>query len=302
MGATGILEATLQLAAMNAGFVPPTLRFSGPRPGCEGIFVPSEPLKKDYGCFLSSNYAFAGNNAAIVVAKRDFDFRKEIPNPKKIAITSFAPFTPAGRDAESLLEFLAGGGCAIAESGLPGAEGTGFSRAAMMPKIPARELDRRVDFSGMNPISTYATAAAKKALDSAGIRVSRGVSEDVSLTVCVGRGSDESEHMDAVFSTPERRGSVACFSNVTANSTAGWVSKALDIKGANITLTSGPGCSLQGIAYAAQTINSRDAKFAVALSADEVYAQQMNGYGKVGLILPDAEADDFRLKQGCRPA
>lgn len=296
MGATGILEATLQLAAMNAGFVPPTLRFSGPRPGCEGIFVPSEPLKKDYGCFLSSNYAFAGNNAAIVVAKRDFDFRKEIPNPKKIAITSFAPFTPAGRDAESLLEFLAGGGCAIAESGLPGTEGTGFSRAAMMPKIPARELDRRVDFSGMNPISTYATAAAKKALDSAGIRVSRGVSEDVSLTVCVGRGSDESEHMDAVFSTPERRGSVACFSNVTANSTAGWVSKALDIKGANITLTSGPGCSLQGIAYAAQTINSRDAKFAVALSADEVYAQQMNGYGKVGLILPDAEADDFRLR------
>ena len=47
MGVTGILEATSQLLAMNDNFIPPTLNFSNPRPGCPLDHVPNEARPKE---------------------------------------------------------------------------------------------------------------------------------------------------------------------------------------------------------------------------------------------------------------
>ena len=71
MGTTGILEATCNLLAMNNGFIPPTLNFSEARPGCTLDYVPNVPREKEYEAFMSANYAFGGNNAAVVISKWD---------------------------------------------------------------------------------------------------------------------------------------------------------------------------------------------------------------------------------------
>ena len=297
MGATGIIEATCQLVGMMNDFIPPTLYFTSPRKDCENLnVVQNVPLHKKYDCFLSSNYAFAGNNAAIIVAKRDFDFTKTFPQKKRIAITSASAFTALGKDTPELLQALYNGESAIANAqslNLPNGE---FTYAGLIEKISPRELDRRVDFSGMNKIATIATSAAKKALDIAGVKISKDISERVSLTASVCRAADESAHMDGVFSSPENKGNIACFSNVTANSTAGWVSKALDIKGANITLTPGLNAGLQGLMYASMIIENNETDFALALSADEVYAQQMTSYAQVGYLCKNTEAADFKIR------
>ena len=47
MGVTGISQATAQLLAMYAGFIPPTLNFSGARPGCALDYVPNVPRPKN---------------------------------------------------------------------------------------------------------------------------------------------------------------------------------------------------------------------------------------------------------------
>ena len=149
MGATGIIEATCQLIGLNGGFIPPTLHFTTPRKDCESLnIVKNTPLKSAYDCFLSSNYAFAGNNAAIVVAKRGFDFKKELPRRRRIAITSHCAFTPFGSDTQDLLAALYENLSAIARAESLNLPENGHTMAGLIPKISPRQLDRRVDFPG----------------------------------------------------------------------------------------------------------------------------------------------------------
>ncbi len=283
MGATGILEATCQVLSMNADFIPATLRNVGKRAGCE-ISALAQSKRGAYDCFISANYAFGGNNAAVVVAKRGFK-----NSPKKraygegIAITGLGNVSPLGTTLAENAAALAEEKCAIAKI----ERFDSPFRAGLVPALNVRTLDRRVDFSGMNNISVYATLAAKRALDDAGVKIGRADSANVGITAAVSRGSSETAHMDAVFSTPERRGDVGCFSNTTANSTAGWVSKALEIKGANITLTSGPNGGLQALGYSVDVLRELRAEKVVAFAADELYAQQLDGYAKIGNLYPD---------------
>lgn len=291
MGATGILEATCQVISMNDDFIPKTQRNIGRRPGCE-ISALSEHKYGKYDCFISANYAFGGNNAAVVISKRDFiaGQRPQRKRDSEIVVTGFDIVSPLGAGIEENIRALENGESAIAkierfESGCLG---------GLVPKLDVRRLDRRVDFSGMNNISTYATLAVKRAFDRAGIRLARADSEKTGLVSAIARGSCESPHMDAVFSNPERRGDVGCFSNVTANSTAGWVSKALELKGANLTLTPGPNGGLQALGYAADVLREARAERMAAFAADELYAQQIAGYDKIGNIYSESELQNFR--------
>lgn len=293
MGATGILEATCQLLSMNDGFIPPTLRNAGPRPGCEITAVGGNGIEGEYDCFLSANYAFAGNNAAIVVAKRDFvKFDKPRRNKSaRAVITGAGLVSPLGVGTDANLGALQNG-----EVGIKKISRFESARSAGLVELPSlRSLDRRIDFGGMNLISIYATIAAKSALDGAGLKIRRDNSEDFGIAVSTCRGSSEMAHMDGVFGTPDMRGDVACFSNVTANSTAGWVSKALEIKGANITLTPGPNGGLQTLVYLSEIIKSGSAKHMLGIAADELYKQQLDGYDLVGYLHSGAAEENFGL-------
>lgn len=293
MGATGIIEATCQLLSMNDDFIPPTLRNVGVRAGCEVEAVSGNGIDTKYDCFLSANYAFAGNNAGIIVSKENFEdyktnFAKE---NKRVVITGAGAITSLGLGFAENLEHLANG-----DSGVKKIERFESERYAGLVELPnLRAFDRRLDFSGMNLISTYATIATKSALDDASIKMRRDISEDVGIAVSTCRGSSEAAHMNGVFGTPDRRGDIACFSNVTANSTAGWVSKALEIKGANITLASGQNSSLQTLAYASDIARFGEAKISLAVSADEIYKQMIDSYEEIGNLHIGAVEKDFHL-------
>ena len=292
MGATGILEATSQLLSMNADFIPPTLRNSGARAGCE-ITAVKERIDTPYDTFISANYAFGGNNAAVVIAKENF--KTERPNKvgaKSVAITGMGVVNSLGFDFASNIEKLRVGESAIKKmSRIERSELGG-----LIEPFNSRAIDRRVDFSGMNPISVYATLATKRAFDLAGVRMGRADAESTGLTSAMSRGASEDKHMDAVFINAERRGDVGCFSTSTANSTAGWVSKALEIKGANITLTSGANGGLQALEHAVDVLRDGRAKRMVAFSADELCGQLVDAYSKVGYLYDIESAEEFKLR------
>lgn len=294
MGATGIIEATCQLLSMNSDFIPPTLRNSGRRPGCSIDAVSGNGIEKTYSSFLSANYAFAGNNAAIVVAKENFDSRGGKPKyakSKRVVISGAGFVSSLGVAKFEQIEALFQGRIGISKiSRFDSARSAG---CVNLPNM--RAFDRRVDFSGMNRISSYAAIASKQALDSAGLRVGRENCESVGLAAAVCRGASESAHMEAVFGRDDMRGDIACFSNVTANSTAGWVSKALGIKGDNITLTSGPNSGIQAVAYAARRISDGRALQIVAVGADEIYKREMEEYDKIGNLYGLPMEENFTL-------
>jgi 3-oxoacyl-(acyl-carrier-protein) synthase len=99
-----------------------------------------------------------------------------------------------------------------------------------------------------------------------------------------------------VFKTANHAADIACFSNVVANSTAGWVSNALSLKGVNVTLSPGPHAGLQSLAYAYDILAEGRAPAMLAAAADEVYAQSYFNYDLIGYLYEGEDERDYRVR------
>jgi 3-oxoacyl-[acyl-carrier-protein] synthase II len=296
MGVTGILEATAQLLAMNAGFVPPTLNFSEARPGCSLDYVPNQARDKHYSAFLSANFAFGGNNAAVVVTKWDAPVPPRPPEAERVVITGVGVVTSLGLGIEKTLERLRQDAAVITPvTGFP-LLGQRARRVGQVGAFKAADVDRRIDFSGLNDISRFAVAAGRLALDHAQLKISPSHAEDMGVVIGACNGPSEMGHMDSVFSSDSLQGNVTSFSNIVANSTAGWVSNALYLKGVNTTLSAGPHAGLQSLACAFDALVEKRSKVILAGAADEVYGQTFYNYDRIGFLYADAEESDYRLR------
>lgn len=296
MGVTGILEATANLLAMNDGFIPPTLNFTKPRPGCSLDYVPNTPRPASYRAFLSANYAFGGNNAAIAVAKADFPANPPAVKRQRVVITGVGAITPIGLSARALVAALR-----ERKVGLGTVERLGLAklesgRAGLVPEFRAADIDRRLNFAGMNGITKYTVSAASQALAQAGIRVGPRNADDVGVVVGLCNGTPESPYMNSVFATAQIQASVTAFPQVAPSSVSGFVAEALCCKGVNLTLVPGAHAGLQSVAYAYRTLAGGKAKVMLAAAADEVYDQMFWNYDYMKFLWPDADAEAFRLR------
>ena len=68
MGAAGGIEVALGLKALSEGLAPPTVGFSNPEEGAQGL-LSSEPTRILGDCLLTTNSGFGGINAAVILAK-----------------------------------------------------------------------------------------------------------------------------------------------------------------------------------------------------------------------------------------
>ena len=157
-------------------------------------------------------------------------------------------------------------------------------------------MDHRLDFSGLNHISRFAVAACRLALGHPGLRVGPNDGARVGVAMGVSKGPSGMVHMDSVFSTDRHEADVGSFSNITANSTAGWVANALGLKGANISLAPGPHGGLQALAYAYDALADRRAQAIVAMAADEICPQVYHDYDHIEYLYAGAAESDYRLR------
>jgi nodulation protein E len=67
MGASGAIEIVCSLAALNDGFLPPTINLSEPDPQCDLDYVPNAARAATAGVFLSSSFGFGGMNGVVAV-------------------------------------------------------------------------------------------------------------------------------------------------------------------------------------------------------------------------------------------
>jgi 3-oxoacyl-[acyl-carrier-protein] synthase II len=296
MGVTGLLEATGNLFAMNAGFIPPTINFSEPRPGCTLDYVPNTARECRYNAFASANYAFGGNNAAVAITSWDHDLTKKNQEFQRVVITGTGTVTSLGLGIGPTLDALRRE--AIGLSSVERLKLTGLKSklAGLVREFKSADVDRRLDISQLSPIAKYAVAAAKLALDNAGLAVRPRTSEEIGIAMGVCNGPSEMEHMDAVFSSNNFAANINCFSNIVANSTAGWVANALMLKGVNISLAPGHHAGLQSLAYAFDALSEGRAKAILASASDEVYAQTYFNYDLIGYLYPDPDERDFHLR------
>ncbi|MBD3239418.1 MAG: radical SAM protein [Chitinivibrionales bacterium] len=297
MGTAGILEATCGILAMNEGFIPPTLNYTEPRPGCELDCVPNQARRQPYDAFVSANYAFGGNNAAVAIARWDHEAAVPLTrDTERVVITGTGCVSSVGLGCDQTMRALHDGTVGLSSVETLGLSGLGSQLAGLVPPLRAADVDRRLDFSGMNKLSMMATAAARLALEHGGLRVSRRNAEAVGIAMGICNGPPETEHMDSVFSSGTYAADIGCFSNVVANATAGWVSNALCIKGVNTTVSPGVHAGLQSVAYAYLMLSRGRIPAMLACAADEVYAQSYFNYDLIGYLHQGEHERDYRVR------
>jgi 3-oxoacyl-[acyl-carrier-protein] synthase II len=296
MGVAGILEATSQLLAMNENFIPPTLNFTEPRPGCTLDYVPNVAREKKYDAFISANYAFGGNNAAVAISKWDAAIPPRQKKSGRVVITGVGAVTSLGLGIQTTLEQLRRGTVGISPITSFPLTGQTSRLAGQVAEFSAAEVDRRLDFSVLNPISKFAVSAGRLALENAGLKITPANGDDAGVVMGVCNGSSEMGHMDSVFSSENYAANIPSFSNITSNSTAGWVSTQLYLKGVNASLSAGPHAGLQSLAYAFDALAEKRARIILAGAADEVYGQTFYNYDGMGFLFSGAEENDYRLR------
>ncbi len=67
MGASGAIEIACSLAALNDGFLPPTINLDEPDPECDLDYVPNAARPARVAVFLSSSFGFGGMNGVVAV-------------------------------------------------------------------------------------------------------------------------------------------------------------------------------------------------------------------------------------------
>jgi 3-oxoacyl-[acyl-carrier-protein] synthase II len=296
MGTGGILEATCNLLAMNKGFIPPTLNFSAPRPGCTLDYVPNEPRRTGYQAFISANYAFGGNNAATVITRWDTPLPQRAVPDERVVITGAGAVSSLDVTMAGHWKKLTDGQKGIGPTDRLGVPGTVSRLAGLVKPYRPADVDRRLDCSGMNTITRYAATAASGALAEGNLRIRRNISEQAGIVMGVCNGPPESNHMNHVFAGGDFSADIANFSTITANSTAGWVAASLELRGINLTLAPGHHAGLQCCAYAFDMLREKRAVAILAAGSDELHPQTFSNYDRIGYLCRNEHETDYRLR------
>jgi 3-oxoacyl-[acyl-carrier-protein] synthase II len=66
LGAAGGVEAIATIQAITSGVLPPTRNYEDPDPELDLDYIPNEPRETPIDYALSTNFAFGGQNAALI--------------------------------------------------------------------------------------------------------------------------------------------------------------------------------------------------------------------------------------------
>jgi 3-oxoacyl-[acyl-carrier-protein] synthase II len=294
LGAAGIIEAACGLLAMRHDLVPATANFGEARPGCQLDYVPNTPRNATYDAFLSCNYAFGGNNAGVVIGKAG-RFEKRAATRETAVITGVGMLTSLGvgneKNIRALEEKRRGIGFVGGRVNAPS-----VSRlAGLVKEFDPKEVDRRLDLKSMNPISRYATIAARLALLDADLRIGPKEGLDTGVVNGVYVGPSEEVYMNAVVGSHGREADIGGFSQIVANSVAGWVSCALQLKGYSTTVAQGADAGLFAAAAAAYAVRNGNARRVLAGAADELYPRYFLNYDEIGLLHTGDKEERFGI-------
>jgi 3-oxoacyl-[acyl-carrier-protein] synthase II len=286
LGAAGIVEATAGLLAMQQGIIPATINFKAPRPGCHLNYVPNHPITASYSRFLSCNYAFGGNNAGVVIGLPHGEKRRKVPplpRPRTV-LTGEGVVTSLGLGSAANLAALGEKQRGLFPLAGRVKQKTAATLAGLIQRFEGRDVDRRIDWRNMKPISRLATAAARLALAEAALRV--GPKEGLLTGVIngVNVGPNEEEYLTGVVGSGGADAEVNDFSHVVANATGGWISNALMLRGYSSTQAAGPDAGLFSVLLACHAITGGASSCILAGAADELYSRHLLNYDGIGFL------------------
>ncbi|MGH7265251.1 MAG: beta-ketoacyl synthase N-terminal-like domain-containing protein, partial [Candidatus Rokuibacteriota bacterium] len=302
LGAAGALEAIHTVLATETDMVPPTANFAGPRAGCDLEYVPNRGRAHPVRVAVTQNFAFGGNNAAIVVGKAG---RRTGPVERaehEVVVTGMGVVSPVGTGRAALLESLRRGASGLRPittfdtAGLPVHSGGVVADfdPGRMTRGPVRRIDR---------VSQLVVVASELALKDAGLRVTRDNAHRIGLVAGTQNGpvgSCEAFHREIVRGQPQRANPMI-FPSTVFNAGVGHAAVNLRVKGPNVATTLGQASGVHALAVAHALVRRGRADVCVAGGVDELVHAVLEGHAVARLLSPLAAGGGAALDERLRP-
>lgn len=314
LGAAGAIEFVATVLALWHQTVPPTTNFKEPRRWCTLDYVPNRGRPEVLTHAVTQNFAFGGNNAALVLCRPDqgaepVGRESRAKAPEGVVVTGLAPISCAaiGRNemAEAMLAST-GGLLSAASPDLPGPSGavTKFD-PAQLTRASIRRADR---------LGKFTIAGVDLALSDAGLRVTKENSPRIGLVLGTAYGPIQSccDFFHPVSEGAPQHADPGIFPNTVYNAAAGLAAANFRLRGCNVTTTVGQASGLQAIAYGVQLLRDNRLDAVIAGGVEELPPILLEAFrrtrlaspwvgdrnGQVGACAFDRQANGFVLGEG----
>lgn len=267
LGAAGSIEAVLTVKAVCEDTVPPTIGYTAEdletlKEKAGAIdFVPNAKREKTVDYAVSNSFAFGGNNASIVFAKKPHDI-PDNTNREKLFITGIGELV--GNTAED-------------GKGIRAVISSDDYKEHGIKMAFYRKLDR---FSQIQLIS------GMRALRDGGVTIDESNENDIGIIIGTSDGpmTEIVGFQKAVVEGGTANGSAFSFPNTVYNAAGGYFSIFAGIKGYNVTVANSVQAGIQSICYAADVLHNGTESIMVASGTDENTDVDAELYGKLGLL------------------
>jgi 3-oxoacyl-[acyl-carrier-protein] synthase II len=274
LGASGAIEAVTTVLSITHGVIPPTANFTGVPEG-DLDFVPNRARPADVDVVISNSYAFGGNNASLVLARRRPSAPPRRAGPGETAvITGIGLVGRPGIGVAAWEEFLSGGGPPLTDRDV-------------MLSLAGQPFAAASVWRQMDGFTRLCMAAARLAVEDARLPMTRDHRDHIGLVLGTMSGAAE------VRSSYTRQGNgggarrVHDFTQVTLNTPAGTVCQALAIRGVTTTITSGGASGTLALETALDAIRLGQAEAVVVLAVDKAGPEVERVYRFLGRLDPD---------------
>ena len=282
LGAAGCVELAMTVMAVARDQVPPSANFTTPRDGCDLDYVPNQGRDRQVNHAISQNFAFGGNNAALVLSKSGSKSNgvEAVRDPDRMAvITGMGVIAPNAIGEADFCAALREGRSGLNEAANQFHDGQRSSLAGLIRDFnPARLTRSRIRRA--DRIGQLSVCAADMALASARLRVGKETADRIGVYIGTDRGpagSCESFYRE-IATGGLRDADPKDFPNTVLNACSGLVAVNLRLRGPNIVSTVGSASGAQAIALAAQLIEAGKADVMIVGGCDELSPSVLQGF------------------------
>jgi 3-oxoacyl-[acyl-carrier-protein] synthase II len=265
LGAAGAIEAIFTSLAIYHQKIPPTANFKQARIGCELNYIVKKSISTKINVALTQNFAFGGNNAALVMKrfcrsknKLKVDHAVEVSTKKfeRVVITGISIISPIG---SCKLDFKKN--CIDKNKTMNG----------VIHQFNPKNYSH-ADFRRADRIGALTVCAAEMALLDAGLNYKNHLPIQTGIIIGTDCGPLESTrkfHEPIAVGLPSKVNPLL-FPNTVLNAGAGLASIHLKLKGPNAVLNIGQASGLRAMTYAFDLIKSGMAQRLITGGVDEL--------------------------------
>ncbi len=280
LGAAGIIESVLTVKAMHANKLLPTANYKEPRKGCSLNCVPNSSQSATINTAFVQNFAFGGNNAAILMSKQKPAVSSKVK--PRVVVTGMSAVTPLGYDFAEVCKNIAAGVSALKD--IYSDSYKRYFKAAKLDDFNLRNFVK-ADARRMDRLTQITVAATYLALADSGLGRKAFAESYIGLVSGTMFGHGESNlnfHRDILTKSPDKIDPYG-FPNTVTNAGTGQAAIVNRLKGCNIALSMGQASGLAAIQLAYELIQDGLHPIIVAGGADELIDYMLYGYYRSGL-------------------